>query len=60
MTANQTQPDPSPIQAAHELNCTRQTIYNLLKRGELDCYYIGRHVRILRDSINQFKRGGRK
>ncbi len=42
----------SPTEVADLLSVSRQTIYNLMDRGELPSYRIGRSRRIHIDAIN--------
>ncbi len=42
----------SPTEVAELLSVSRQTIYNLMDRGELPSYRIGRSRRIHIDAIN--------
>ena len=49
------EPDLSPETAAREMGVSRTTIYELLTRGELQSYHVGRSRRITRTSLDDYK-----
>jgi excisionase family DNA binding protein len=49
----------SPAEAAAVLGCTRQTIYNLIDRGELTRYKIGRSAKLNAAEVHALVGGGR-
>jgi len=44
----------TPEEVAEELRVSRFTIYDLVKRGELQAFRVGRKMRILRSTLNSF------
>ena len=48
----------SPAEAAEVLGCTRQTIYNLINRGELRRYKIGRSTKLNAAEVHALVGGG--
>jgi excisionase family DNA binding protein len=48
----------SPAEAAAVLGCTRQTIYNLIDRGELTRYKIGRSTKLSVVEVHALVGGG--
>ncbi len=47
--------DPTTGEARTELNCSNTKLFDLLNTGELDAYYVGRHLRITRQSLDHYK-----
>ncbi len=48
----------SPDEAAAVLGVTRQTIYNLISRGQLTRYKIGRSAKLNADEVRSLVGGG--
>ncbi len=49
------------VEVAEMLNIAKNTVYNLVKRGELDCYMVGRKMRFTYDDVQKYinrSRGG--
>ena len=47
--------DPTSTQAKQEINCCDAKYWDLLNTGELEGYYVGRTLRVTRESIEAFK-----
>jgi excisionase family DNA binding protein len=47
----------SPLHLAIRWGCSRQHIYNLIKRGDLKAWKTGRHDRITLTEIERIERG---
>jgi len=47
----------TPIEVAERLNIAKNTVYELIKRGELAAYRVGRKVRIDPDDVENYKNG---
>ena len=47
----------SPIKPAIRWDCTRQHIYNLIKRGEIKAFKTGSHDRIPPSEVERVERG---
>ena len=48
--------DPTSTQAKQEINCCDAKYWDLLNTGELEGYYVGRTLRVTRESIEAFKK----
>ncbi len=48
----------SPAEAAAVLGCTRATIYNLIGRGQLKRYKVGRSTKLNADEVRSLVGGG--
>jgi putative molybdopterin biosynthesis protein len=46
----------TPEEVAGMLNIAKTTVYEMIKRGELPCYRIGRKMRIEREDIERYRR----
>ena len=56
------QADPNEVltmsEVAEELRCTPSTARKMGHRGELDVFWVGRHMRSTRGAVNKLKQGG--
>ena len=48
--------DLSILEVRAELSCSNTAIWNIINRGDLDAYKVGRVVRIPRESLADFKK----
>jgi putative molybdopterin biosynthesis protein len=48
----------TPVEVAEMLRITRNTVYELIKRGELRGYRVGKKVRVDREDVEAYKRRG--
>ena len=44
----------TPDEAAEILKVTRQTVYNLIKRGDLPCVKVGSLIRVSADQLEKY------
>ena len=58
MTANATG-DFTATEAKHDLHCANAKLWELIKSGELEAYYVGRQIRIPRESMAAYKQRNR-
>jgi excisionase family DNA binding protein len=50
-----TQGDLTSAETKRELNCSNKTFWKLVREQELDAYYVGRTIRIVRESVARLK-----
>lgn len=50
----------TPAEVAEILRITKNTVYELIKRGELPAYRVGRKIRVDSNDVEHYKKRGRK
>lgn len=50
----------TPAEVAEILNIAKNTVYELIKRGELPAYRVGRKIRVDRHDVENYKRQGKQ
>ena len=56
MASAESNGDLTTSEAWDELNCSNKKGWDLLNTGEIEGYYVGRTMRIIRESIAQYKK----
>ncbi|RYD01622.1 hypothetical protein N752_29025 [Desulforamulus aquiferis] len=50
----------TPEEVAAKLKIAKNTVYELIKRGELPAYRVGRKIRVDLKDVENYKRQGKK